>query len=92
MARPSVTHEQVFETANALVREARAIAEERLAANKQQDKELQTLRHQVEQLRIEAATLTERAAHVEELRVLVKTLQGQPGGILSPYSKPPAPV
>jgi len=74
------------------VREARAIAEERLAANKQQDKELQTLRHQVEQLRIEAATLTERAAHVEELRVLVKTLQGQPGGILSPYSKPPAPV
>jgi chromosome segregation ATPase len=28
-------------------------------------------------LRIEAATLTERAAHIEELRVLVKTLQKQ---------------
>ena len=28
-------------------------------------------------LRIEAATLTERAAHIEELRVLVKTLQAQ---------------
>lgn len=29
------------------------------------------------ELRIEAATLTERAAHIEELRVLVKTLQAQ---------------
>jgi len=61
-------------------REARAIAAERLEANKRQDRELQVLRNQVEKLRIEVATLTERAAHVEELRVLVKTLQGQPGG------------
>lgn len=38
------------------------------------------MRDQVEKLRIEAATLTERAAHVEELRVLVKTLQGQASG------------
>jgi len=61
-------------------REARAIAEEHLEANKKQDRELQVLRNQVEKLRIEAATLTERAAHVDELRVLVKTLQGQQGG------------
>jgi propanediol dehydratase small subunit len=31
------------------------------------------------ELRIEAATITERAAHTEELRVLVKTLQAQQG-------------
>jgi hypothetical protein len=61
-------------------REAMAIAEERLQTNKRQEHELQVLRNQVEKLRIEAATLTERAAHAEELRVLVKTLQGQPGG------------
>lgn len=47
--------------------------------NKRQERELQVQRNQVEKLRIEAATLTERAAHVEELRVLVKTLQGQGG-------------
>jgi DNA repair exonuclease SbcCD ATPase subunit len=60
-------------------REAMAIAEERDKRITAQDQELSALRGQIEALRIEAATLTERAAHVEELRTLVKTLQGQPG-------------
>ena len=49
----------------------------RQGAEALEDKELQDLRRQVEALRIEVATLAERAAHVEELRGLVKTLQGQ---------------
>ena len=44
-----------------------------------QDTELQDLRHQIEALRIEAATLTERAAHADELRGLVKSLQAGQG-------------
>jgi prefoldin subunit 5 len=70
---------QAHERTRSEAREDRAIAEERLQANQRQERELQLLRNQVEKLRIEAATLTERAAHVEELRALVKTLQGQPG-------------
>ena len=31
-------------------------------------------------MRVEAATLTERAAHIEELRVLVRSLQGRKRG------------
>ncbi len=56
--------------------EARALAEERIAA---QDGELQDLRGQIEGLRIEAATLAERATHAEELRGLVKCLQAGQG-------------
>lgn len=56
--------------------EARALAEKRIAV---QDTELQDLRHQIEALRIEAATLTERAAHADELRGLVKSLQAGQG-------------
>jgi colicin import membrane protein len=60
-------------------REARALADEREKRITAQEKELQDLRGQIEGLRIETATLTERAAHVDELRAVLKTLQGQQG-------------
>lgn len=44
-----------------------------------QEKELQTLRREIEGLRIEAATLAERAAHTDELRTVLKTFQEQKG-------------
>lgn len=50
--------------------------EERISA---QDRELQDLRCQTKGLRIEATTLTDRATHVDELRVRLKTLQAQQG-------------
>ena len=56
-----------------------ALAEEREKRISAQDQELQELRATNEGLRIEAATLTERAAHVDELRAVLKTLQGQQG-------------
>lgn len=59
--------------------EARALAEKREKRIAVQDTELQDLRHQIEALRIEAATLTERAAHADELRGLVKSLQAGQG-------------
>jgi len=65
------THEQTKSEAC----EARALADEREKRISAQDKELQDLRRQVEGLRIEAATLTERAAQTQELRALVKSLQ-----------------
>jgi chromosome segregation ATPase len=68
-------HEQTKSEA----REARALADEREKRITAQDQELQDLRRQVEVLRIEAATLAERAAHVDELRALLKTLQEQQG-------------
>lgn len=72
-------HEQTKSEA----REARALAEEREKRIAGQETELQDLRRQIEGLRIEAATLTERAAHADELRDMVKSLQtgqGRGGG------------
>jgi len=70
---------QAHERAESAAREARALAEEREKRISAQDRELQELRATNDGLRIEAATLTERAAHVDELRVVLKTLQGQQG-------------
>lgn len=70
---------RAHEQAASQAREARALAEEREKRITAQDRELQELRGQIEGLRIEAATLTERAAHVDELRAVLKTLQGQQG-------------
>jgi hypothetical protein len=71
-------HEQTRSDA----REARALAGERekqiAALEAERDRERQgraEAEAAVNELRIEAATLTERAAHVEELRALVKGLQ-----------------
>jgi uncharacterized coiled-coil DUF342 family protein len=61
------------------VREAQAVATERSERIKAQERELQELRRQIEALRVEAATLTERAAHAQELRALLKAFQEQPG-------------
>jgi len=71
---------RAHERAASEAREAKALAEEREKRITAQDRELQELRRQLEGLRIEAATLTERAAHVDELRAVLKTLQGQQGG------------
>jgi len=60
-------------------REARALADEREKRTCEQEQELQELRRQIDGLRIEAATLTERAAHVDELRAVLKGLQAQQG-------------
>lgn len=68
-------HEQTKSEA----REARALAEERQKRLTAQETELQELRGQIEGLRIEVATLTERAAHAQELRGLVKSLQAGQG-------------
>ncbi len=71
-------HEQTKSDA----REARALAEEREKRIAAQETELQELRGQIEMLRIETATLTERAAHADELRGMVKSLQaGQGRGV-----------
>jgi chromosome segregation ATPase len=70
---------QAHERTKSEVRDAQAIAGERAERIAAQERELAELRRQIESLRIEAATLTERAAHVEELRVLVKSLQAQQG-------------
>jgi chromosome segregation ATPase len=68
-------HEQAASEA----REVRALAEEREKRIAAQDRELAELRGQIEALRIEAATLTERASHVDELRAMFKALQEQQG-------------
>jgi hypothetical protein len=65
--------------ANPQAREAKALADEREKRITAQEQELQELRGQIEGLRIEAATLSERAAHVDELRSVVKALHGQQG-------------
>ncbi len=70
--------------------EARALAEEREKRIAAQDTELQDLRHQIERLRIEVATLTERAAHADELRGLVKSLQAGQGRGAGGADKPKA--
>jgi len=70
---------QAHERAESAAREAGALAEEREKRISAQDRELQELRATNEGLRIEAATLTERAAHVDELRAVLKTLQEQKG-------------
>jgi len=66
---------RAHEQAKAGVREARALAEEREKRIVGQETELQELRGQIETLRIEAATLSERARHADELRDLAKSLQ-----------------
>jgi predicted ribosome quality control (RQC) complex YloA/Tae2 family protein len=68
-------HEQTASEA----REVRALAGEREKRITGQDRELAELRGRIEALRIEAATLTERASHVDELRAMFKTLQEQQG-------------
>jgi hypothetical protein len=68
---------RAHERAESDAREAKALAEEREKRITAQDRELQELRATNEGLRIEAATLTERAAHVDELRAVLKTLQEQ---------------
>jgi hypothetical protein len=68
-------HEQAASEA----REARALAGEREKRIAAQDQELAALRAQIEALRIEAATLTERASHVDEMRAMFKALQEQQG-------------
>jgi hypothetical protein len=68
-------HEQTKSEA----REARALAEEREKRSAAQDQELAALRGQIEALRIEAATLAERASHVDELRAMFKALQERQG-------------
>ena len=72
------THEQTRRDA----REARAVAQERGERLAAQDAARADLHHQLDAarqelnaLRIEAATLTERAAHAEELRAMVRRLQ-----------------
>ncbi len=70
---------RAHERAASEAREARALADEREKRIMAQEHELEELRRQIEGLRIEAATLAERAAHVNELRDLVKTLQTQQG-------------
>ncbi len=67
-----------------------ALAEERQKRLAGQETELQDLRHQIEALRIEAATLTERAAHADELRGLVKSLQAGQGRGVGGVDKPKA--
>jgi chromosome segregation ATPase len=68
-------HEQAASEA----REVRALAEERGKRILAKDRELAALRGQIEALRIEAATLTERASHMDELRAMFKALQEQQG-------------
>jgi chromosome segregation ATPase len=70
---------QAHERAESAAREAKALAEEREKRISAQDRKLLELRATNEGLRIEAATLTERAAHVDELRAVLKTLQEQKG-------------
>jgi len=66
------------------------LAEKREKRIAVQDTELQDLRHQIEALRIEPATLTERAARADELRSLVKSLQaGQGRGTSGSAGKKP---
>jgi chromosome segregation ATPase len=66
--------------------EARALAEERaqritaLEAEREQERESRReAETALNALKVEAATLTERAAHAEELRTLVRTLQDKSG-------------
>jgi len=56
----------------ARIAELEAALKEERAGRRDQDAALTALR-------VEAATLTERAAHMDELRALLKGLQGQPG-------------
>lgn len=64
------------------------MAEEREKHIAVQDGELKDLRHQIEMLRIEAASRAELAAHADEMRGLVKTLQKQQGrGVVGEKSK-----
>ena len=71
---------RALERSESEAREARALGAEREKRILAQDRELADLRGQIEGLRIEAATLTERAAHIEELRALVRSLQSTSGG------------
>jgi chromosome segregation ATPase len=75
MAAERQAHEQTRSEA----REARAAADERKKRIAAQEQELQELRPRIEGLRIQAATMTEWAAHVDELRAVLKTLQDQQG-------------
>lgn len=77
------THEQTRSDA----REARAVAQERGERIAAQDAavadlrcQLDTARQELNTCRIEVATLTERAAHAEELRAMVRRLQERQGG------------
>jgi len=81
-------HEQAASEA----REVRALAEEREKRITAQDQELAALRGQIEALRIEAATLTERAAHVEELRAVLKISQERQSGGGEAAAKPKTPA
>jgi DNA repair exonuclease SbcCD ATPase subunit len=67
------------ERAESDAREARALAEEREKRIGAQDQALQELRGTIEGLRIEVARSEERAAHVDELRAVLKVLQAQQG-------------
>lgn len=87
VARETIEAErQIHERTRGEAREARALAEERerriATLETERDREQQG-RMQAETtltaLRIEVATLTERAAHSDELRVLIKTLQERSG-------------
>ena len=69
-------------------RDARALAEEREKRIAALEAERERERHgraeaeaALSALRIEAATLTERAAHIEKLRVLVRSLQERKPGV-----------
>jgi hypothetical protein len=81
---------QAHERARSEAREAQALAGERekqiatLGAERDREREGRAKAETaLNALKVEAATLTERAAHVDELRALVRTLQerrdGEPG-------------
>jgi hypothetical protein len=81
------TERQAHERSSSDAREARALADERekriaaLEAERERERQGRAeAEAALSALRIEAATLTERAAHIEELRVLVRSLQGRKRG------------
>jgi hypothetical protein len=80
------TERQAHEQVKSEAREARALAGERekriadLQAERERERQGRAeAEAALSALRIEAATLTERAAHVDELRALLKGLQDQHG-------------
>jgi len=79
---------RAHEQARADGREAKALADEREKRIAALETELQKEREAVTDLRVEAAALTERAAHMDELRALVRSLQEQKGGVEETGRKP----
>ncbi len=80
------TERHAHEQTKSHAREAASLAQERekrITALEAELKEEKQARSQAEkdltELRVEAATLSERAAHVDELRALVKSLREHPG-------------